>query len=161
MTQRLIRIAVSGNLIYTQEINMEQSAKPLYTNLFPNSACSIRIGNEVAHYAGDHCVAAIATENGCYELQATALGDHDERLFGRGFLQPVVNKTNPRAPDLRGTLKKPDENGQWVVAAWWKKTRETEEDYLSLTLSEEATPARRAPAKARDDRPAPRPEATR
>ena len=112
------------------------SIKPLYATLFPNSARSIRIGGKVAEYSGNHSISAIANGVGGFELQATAIGHHDERLYGVGVMSPVVNKANPRAPDFRGSLEIPEGEGKWIVAAWWKQTTDKQTSYLSLTLTE-------------------------
>lgn len=105
----------------------------MYVNLFQNTSRSIRIGDRVAHYGGEHCISALIKEDGGVILQQTALGHHDERLYGGGELKPAV-KHSPKSPDVRGKMESAEGETTWTVAGWWKQTR-TGEAYLSLSLT--------------------------
>ena len=109
-------------------------SKPIYTNLFPNSARSIRIAGEVAHYSGRGALCAIKGDEGGFILQSSEIGLHDERMFGRGVMVPTANKTSQKTPDFRGWIVMPEDDRKWLVAAWWKLTKENI-PYLSLTLT--------------------------
>ena len=108
--------------------------KPTYTNLFPNSARSIRIDGKIADYSGEGSISAIRREDGGFILQSSAIGSYDERLFGSGVIIPTSNKTNPKAPDFRGWIVLAEDETKWLVAAWWRLTRDNSR-YLSLALT--------------------------
>jgi uncharacterized protein (DUF736 family) len=72
--------------------------------------------------------------DGTIGLVCSAINFSDARVFGHGTLKPTV-KRSANFPDFKGELKKPDEDGEWTVAAWWKKTVEGV-PYLSLSLND-------------------------
>lgn len=106
----------------------------LYMDLFldePGETKNLKFTRNLA-------ITAMHDKNGTYRLLATAKATNGEELIGEGSISPVLPKTNPRAPDLRGHLKKPDIEGEWEVAAWWKIDINGQRS-LSLTLTNAGT----------------------
>lgn len=115
--------------------------KSAHINLWPNSHRGTKVKDCVADLAGDN-VRAKLRENGVVELETSTFSRTDARVFGHGQLQ-VLSKKSGNSPDVRGTLRDPEEFAghvptEYQVSGWWKTIksgRNAGERYLSLVLT--------------------------
>lgn len=107
-----------------------------YVNLFSNSARSMRVGDRVADYEGGN-ICALDLGDGRLALETSTINYADTRVFGAGELRPV-QKRSERYPDVKGYLEKPEGEGRWEVAGWWRATKDGEA-YLAIKLQDAST----------------------